>query len=176
MNTFFSDVIAKLEIKEVDTEMVPDNIKDKVERAVFKFKKHPSVIKIKDKIQSNDKFHLKECSLGEIVTTINELNKKKPTTFDNVPAKIIVEYQDICSKYIHHFYNDSISKSIFPYPLKMADITPVHKKDNKSMKENYRPVSILSSFSKIFKKIIYDDISKYMEESSSFGTGYGCES
>ena len=51
MNTFFSDVIAKLEIKEVDTEMVPDNIKEKVERAVFKFKKHPSVIKIKDKIQ-----------------------------------------------------------------------------------------------------------------------------
>ena len=144
--------------------MVPENIMDKVECALIKFKKHPSVIKIKDKIQSNDKFHLKKCSLGEIVTTINELNKKKPTTFENVPTKIIVEYQDICSKYIHHFYNDSISKSIFPYPLKMADITPVHKKDNKLMKENYRPVSILSSFSKIFEKIIYDDISKYMED------------
>ena len=49
----------------------------------------------------------------------------------------------------------------------MADITPVHKKGNKSMKENYRPVSILSSFSKIFEKIIYNDISKYMEDKLS---------
>ena len=55
--------------------MVPDNIKDK-ERAIIKFKKHLSVIKIKEKIQSNDTFQLKCCGLGEIVTTINELNKK----------------------------------------------------------------------------------------------------
>ena len=43
----------------------------------------------------------------------------------------------------------------------MADITPAHKKDNKTDKRNYRPVSILPSISKIFERIIYEDILQY---------------
>ena len=46
--------------------------------------------------------------------------------------------------------------------MKMADITPEHKKDDKTDKSNYRPVSILPSISKVFERIIYEDISQYM--------------
>ena len=38
--------------------------------------------------------------------------------------------------------------------MKMADITPMHKKDDKTDKSNYRPVKILSTISKIFERII----------------------
>ena len=46
--------------------------------------------------------------------------------------------------------------------MKLADITPSHKKYDKCLKENYRPISILSSFSKIFETKMHEDISHYM--------------
>ena len=48
--------------------------------------------------------------------------------------------------------------------MKMADITPAHKKDDKTDEQNYRPISILSSISKIFERIIYEDISQHMNK------------
>ena len=45
----------------------------------------------------------------------------------------------------------------------MADITPVHKKDERTAKSNCRPVSILPSISKIFERLMYLQISTYME-------------
>ena len=51
--------------------------------------------------------------------------------------------------------------------MKMADITPAHKKDDKTDKSNYRPVSILPSISMVFERIIYEDISQYMRNKLS---------
>ena len=64
-------------------------------------------------------------------------------------------------------YNETIASGNFPHALKLADITPSHKKDDKTVKENYRPISILSSISKIFERQMHDDISKYMEDKLS---------
>ena len=60
--------------------------------------------------------------------------------------------------------NGALSQGIFPDRLKLANITPVHKKDETTDKENYRPVSVLPLFSKIFKKVIYDQLSQYLEK------------
>ena len=76
---------------------------------------------------------------------IKNLNTNKPTTFNNIPAKILVENSEICSPFISKIYNDSILHTNFPQALKKADIMPAHKKDERTYKENYRPVSILPS-------------------------------
>ena len=47
------------------------------------------------------------------------------------------------------------------WSLKKADITPVYKEDEKFLKNNYRPVSILPSVSKIYERCIYDQINYY---------------
>ena len=60
--------------------------------------------------------------------------------------------------------NGALSQGIFPDCLKLANITPVHKKDETTDKENYRPVSVLPLFSKIFEKVIYDQLSQYLEK------------
>ena len=54
----------------------------------------------------------------------------------------------------------------------MADITPVHKKDSKSEKNNYRPVSILSNISKVYERIMFKQMSEFFE--SSFFSKYQC--
>ena len=59
-------------------------------------------------------------------------------------------------------FNDSIINCTFPDSLKMADVTPVHKKDETTIKDNYRPISILPCISKIFERIMHLQISRYM--------------
>ena len=61
---------------------------------------------------------------------------------------------------------------LYPSLLKRADITPVHKKDSKSAKNNYRQVSILSNISKLDERIIFNQMSEYFE--SSFSSKYQC--
>ena len=62
----------------------------------------------------------------------------------------------------------------------MADITPAYKKDERSNKDNYRPISILPSISKMFERDMYEQISAYMETYLSqylcgFRKGYGTQ-
>ena len=54
-------------------------------------------------------------------------------------------------------YN-SISRGMFPNNLKLADITPAHKNGERQLKGNYRPVSILSLISKIYERILYNQL------------------
>ena len=61
--------------------------------------------------------------------------------------------------------NDAIvGEKIFPDSLKFVNITPVHKNDKTTSKENYRPVKVLPLISKIIERIIYDQLSKYLEK------------
>ena len=64
--------------------------------------------------------------------------------------------------------------------MKMAEITTSHKKDDRTKKDNYRPVSILPSVSKIFEKNMYEDINKFMDDKLSpylcgFRKGYNTQ-
>ena len=51
----------------------------------------------------------------------------------------------------------------FPNELKLAEVTPVYRKKDPLNKENYRPVNVMSHVSKIFEKIVYEQINSYME-------------
>ena len=48
--------------------------------------------------------------------------------------------------------------------MKIANITPVHKKDEPTDKKNYRPVSVLPLLSKVFERLLYDQLSDYLEK------------
>ena len=61
-------------------------------------------------------------------------------------------------------YNNSSNSSNFPNALKLADVTPAHKKEESVKRGNYRPVSILPPVSKIFERNIFDQISSYIEQ------------
>ena len=50
------------------------------------------------------------------------------------------------------------------YDLKHADVTPIHKKKDKRDKTNYRPVSILPNISKIYEKLIYNQLYEYVDD------------
>ena len=53
----------------------------------------------------------------------------------------------------------------FPITLKNANVTPVHKKDDPTDKKNFRPISVLPLLSKVFERVIYNQLGKYMDTS-----------
>ena len=58
----------------------------------------------------------------------------------------------------------SITEGTFPSELKLAEVTPVFKKLNCMNKENYRPVSLLSHMSKVFERILYNQLNDFMKD------------
>ena len=59
--------------------------------------------------------------------------------------------------------NDSFLCGIFPCKLELAKVTPVFKKDSRQDKDNYRPISVLSIFSKMFEKAMLKHLHGYLE-------------
>ena len=66
-----------------------------------------------------------------------------------------------------HDFNYAVDTSTFPAYLKYADITPAHKKGDKTEKTNYRPVSILPPMSKIFERLLFSQIDRFMDHKLS---------
>ena len=84
----------------------------------------------------------------EIENVVKSLKPKGSHGYDEIPTKILklsVPYILSPLTYLHN-----ISTGTFPTRLKFAEIKPLHKKGEKSNISNYRPISLLTSFSKIF--------------------------
>ena len=129
-----------------------------------------------------------------IESLIKTLDSSKSIQKDNIPTKIIKENVDIMPSTFHDNINECFSESFFPDDLKKAEVIPIFKKnikkDFKNLKENYRPVSILSNIFmkhvcttnypvilKIFFQIISSPFAKelvltwnkYLDNKESFG-------
>ena len=57
--------------------------------------------------------------------------------------------------------NECIKQNKFPNELKIADITPIFKKEDPLDKTNYRPISILPTVSKIFERILFNQLQRF---------------
>jgi hypothetical protein len=69
---------------------------------------------------------------------------------------VIKRSSNIISPLLSVLYNECIKDGIFQDDLKIGRISPIYKKDDEELLENYRPVSTLAVFGKIFEKIIYN--------------------
>ena len=136
-NNFFGNIVKNLNISQYsDFDPIIENIKDPTIKAILKYKKHPSILTIRTKCNRNGIISFREVSFKEIETEIRLLKLNKASQYSDIPTKIIKENSDLFSNLICESINNSIKSSIFPSCLKHADVTPLHKKCNKSLKEN----------------------------------------
>ena len=164
---FFSDAVKNLNI-EVNTDILLDdqNEMDPINKAIKKYTNHPSILTIKAKCW-NDTFTFNHITREQILEEIVLLNPNKVCPKDTIPPKIIKENSDIFVDMIFHDFNQSVDLGTFPTNLKLADIIPTHKKEERIYKVNYRPVSILSPLSKIYENLIYKPINRYIDSKLS---------
>ena len=100
----------------------------------------------------------------EICNIVNLFKSNKASGLDDFSPSIIKSVIGTISKPLCHIYNMSMNEGIFPDKLKIARVTPIYKKGDKSEVSNYRPISVLSCFSKILEKIIYKRVITFLDK------------
>ena len=162
-NEFFVKVVPNLNISEfTGSDNLHENvIGDSVQSILYKDRNHPSIIKIKERHESSEKFAFSFVSENEIGKLLINLNARKSSQKSDIPIKQITDNLDIFSQVMTKYFNDTVNTSEFPSVMKLADVIPVFKRNKRSIKESYRPATILSIFSKIFEKNLHDQISAY---------------
>ena len=181
MNVFFANIAENIgNDKDLPSSAEYTSTEAFVDKALNYHQNHPSVTNIKDNNCSvNFKFkHTDEKSVSKI---IKQLDPKKATGFDKIPAKALIAGYDILAAPLTRLYNKCVDTSSFPKEAKKAEVIPIYKKENALLKKNHRPVSILPSTSKVLEKLMESDLNEnwlnaiYNSSLSAFRTGYSCQ-
>ena len=142
-----------------------ENLNEPVEIALKKFDNHPSIIDIKRMVDLDSKFCFFKISGADIKQELQGLKTGKASTFMSIPTKHLKQVVDIIVEPLVEIWNNEIIDNLkFPTKLKYADITPILKKLECFLMENYRPVSLLPVVSKIFERIMQKQINSYVEK------------
>ena len=120
-------------------------------------------------------------SQDDILKIIQNLNPNKAHGRDKISmAMINICGKSLC-KALEMIFKSCIKKGEYPSKWKKANVVPVHKKGNKQLLKNYRPISLLPIFGKNFERIIYNNIFEYLTTSklisdnqSGFKPGDSC--
>ena len=127
-----------------------------------RFEQHPSILKIRETFKTENKLSLCTISLQEMEHEIMNLKLNKALPFNDIPVHILKGCIDILGPHIRDAFNNSITSNTFPNSLKSAEVSPTYKGDTTDIR-NYRPISILPTLSKVCERILYKQISFYME-------------
>jgi hypothetical protein len=134
------------------------------------------------KLRSDEPDELNNCSFGDylkqadtvftldlttpsaVFKLLSSLQEGKAMGLDEIPAKLLKCAASVISDSLCNLFNCSIATGVFPDDWKIAKVKPLHKGDAKDLLNNYRPISVLSAVSKIFERIVYDQLQAYLNE------------
>jgi Notch-like protein len=95
---------------------------------------------------------------AEIKNIICTQKPKNSLGFDEITSKILKACSNLISRPLAHICNDSLYTGMFPNRPKISIVKPLFKKGDKDSMTNYRPISLLSTFPKVFEKVMYSRI------------------
>ena len=93
-----------------------------------------------------------------ILSIIRSLNPSKAHGCDEISVRMIKQSDSALIYPLKLIFKNSIRTGVFPDIWKLANVVPVHKKGQKNLLKNYRPISLLPIFGKIFEKLIYNSL------------------
>jgi len=152
-----------------------------VNACIYKYSNHQSILKIKEmadnQLSRNVFTNVDEPTVAK---HISRLKTNKATGFDQIPAKALKMSKTIITKPLTSLINKAINSQTFPEQLKCAEVSPIYKKEDSLMRGNYRPVSILTSISKIYESILHEQMIPWIESvlseyTSAFRPGHSCQ-
>ena len=109
-------------------------------------------------------FKFRQTTPEEVEKIIKNLKNKKSVGMDEIPVALLKSTAHIVSKPLSFIMNLCFKTGKFPSALKYSIVKPLFKnKGGKNDLKNYRPISLLSNISKIFEKIMHEQITDFLE-------------
>ena len=103
---------------------------------------------------------------AQVLNHILTLDKNKASL--DIPNAMLRMIAPIISPAFTNIYNESFNTGIVPDILKISRITPIYKSGTVTNPNNYRPISVLSAFSKILERIVYNQLESYLVKNNIF--------
>ena len=97
------------------------------------------------------------------------MDQSKSARSDTPRIKLIKLSVNIIAPYVTKIFNLCILKGVFPESLKFAEVIPIFKSGSKAEVNNYRPISLLSPFAKIFESYIYSQLISFINKHNADG-------
>ena len=106
----------------------------------------------------------------ETIKEVNNLKIRNVSQKAGIPVQIVKENIDIASYFLYDSFNNSLSCSAFPTGMKYKEVTPIHKNDDKIV---FYLISILPNLSKLYERLMYNQIYPYFQAIfSKFQSGF----
>ena len=109
-------------------------------------------------------FFLTPTNSFEVTEIIKNLKAKTSTDYNYISPKIVKSNHISIAQPLAHIINISFKSGIFPQRLKVAKVVPIYKSKDECNFENYRPISLLPTFSKIIERLVYNRLYKYVKK------------
>ena len=148
-NQYFGHITDSLDLYEFPDVRVCEG-RDDIDNIVYKFRNHPSIIKIKERYKVKENFSFRLATTEEIKAIIRDLPTNKAAGGE-IPVNILKKS------------NFSFDELTICVNYGLINVTPVQKKDDPTDKTNFRPISVLPLLSKVFERVIYNQLGKYMD-------------
>lgn len=113
--------------------------------------------------ESSDVLSYLQFTPHDVLAKIKRLNPCKGSGPDSVPPVFVRNCGKALAEPLSLLFNSSLKSGIFPDEWKKARIVPVHKKGDSCDIKNYRPISILSCFSKLFECVVCPVITSFLD-------------
>ena len=103
-----------------------------------------------------------------IAKYISSLASKESAGHDGISLKLLKYLSPVLTKSLCLIINQSLVTGVFPTKLKIAKVLPVFKKDDVTLMDNYRLISLLTSISKLFEKVVFTQLYDYLHKNQLF--------
>ena len=107
--------------------------------------------------KSENRYNILLATAEQINKDIRKLNPDKATGPDKIPPKIVILSANIIDSHLANIINYDLDNS-FSEGAKIATVRPIYKKSDRDKIENYRPVSILNCFSKVYERFLHKQL------------------
>ena len=113
-------------------------------------------------------FHFSKAEPSDITKIIKGLKSGTSVGIDKIPPKLVIMSAEVIANPLAKLINTTmLDDLIFPNIEKDASVTPVFKKEDRQIKTNYRPISVLNVFSKIFEKFLLNQLLPFIDKMTS---------
>ena len=102
------------------------------------------------------------CSEIELLRLMQKLPSKTSSRHDNISNILLKNIGPCIVSPLVRIFNESLSMGIFPEVMKLAEVVPLYKAKEKFLETNYRPISLLTTMSKILEKVVYTRVYTFL--------------
>ena len=132
--------------------------------------------------QNEASLFLTPCSPFELGKLIDSLPNKTSSGYDNISNILLKKLKNELLIPLAHVFNQSLKQGTFPDAMKIAEVIPLYKGKERYIESNYRPISLLTTMSKILEKIVCNRVYDFLNRTGQivptqygFREGHSCD-